>query len=93
MRSRAWEGTRQSIQTRVNLECQKEHQEHLLLSVMPAYIAAEVSGSEEINLRDFDFLLLRLKSKKTKKIVKSRIQAGAELGQAQFRQGLACQLA
>jgi hypothetical protein len=28
---------------RVRLECEREHQEHLLLSVMPAYIAAEVS--------------------------------------------------
>ena len=45
MRSRAWAGTRQSIKTRVTLECEKEHQEHLLLSVMPAYIAAEVSAA------------------------------------------------
>ena len=28
---------------RVRLECEKEHQEQLLLSVIPAYIAAEVS--------------------------------------------------
>ena len=76
MRSRAWEGTRQSIKTRVNLECEKEHQEHLLLSVMPAYIAAEVSGSEEINLRDFDFLLLHLKSKKTNKLRKVEYKLG-----------------
>jgi hypothetical protein len=54
MRIRAWEGTHQSIKTRVNLECEKEHQEHLLLSVMPAYIAAEVSGSKKMHLRDFD---------------------------------------
>ena len=51
MRSSAWEGTRQSIKTRVTLECEKEHKEHLLLSVMPAYIAAQVSaapsGSEQ----------------------------------------------
>ena len=42
MRCSAWAVTRQSIETRVDLECEKEHQEHLLLSVMPAYIAAEV---------------------------------------------------
>ena len=70
MRSRAWEGTRQSIKTRVNLECEKEHQEHLLLSVMPAYIAAEVSASRKMYLGHFVFLLLRLKSKETKKLRK-----------------------
>ena len=41
-----WRETRRSVQTRVMLECEREYQEHLLLSVMPAYIAAEVS--EEI---------------------------------------------
>ena len=43
MRVLAWAETRQSIETRVALECEREHQEHLLLSVMPAYIAAEVT--------------------------------------------------
>ena len=38
----AWAETHKSIETRVALECEREHQEHLLLSVMPAYIAAEV---------------------------------------------------
>ena len=38
-----WRDTRWSVQTRVMLECEREYQEHLLLSVMPAYIAAEVS--------------------------------------------------
>ena len=38
-----WRETRRSVQTRVMLECEREYQEHLLLSVMPAYIAAEVS--------------------------------------------------
>ena len=38
----AWAGTRQSIETRVALECEREHQEHFLLSVMLAYRAAEV---------------------------------------------------
>ena len=56
MRSMAWAGTRQSIETRVSLECEREHQEHLLLSVMPAYIAAEVRsfGSGIRNSMDFD---------------------------------------
>ena len=38
-----WRETRNSIMTRVMLECEREYQEHLLLSVMPAYIAAEVT--------------------------------------------------
>ena len=42
MRMMAWAETHKSIETRVALECEREHQEHLLLSVMPAYIAAEV---------------------------------------------------
>ena len=41
-RKKDWWETRNSIQTRVMLECEREYQEHLLLSVMPAYIAAEV---------------------------------------------------
>jgi hypothetical protein len=66
MRSRAWDGTHQSIKTRLNLECEKEHQEHLLLSVMPAYIAAEVSASRKMYLGHFVFL----KSKETNKLRK-----------------------
>ena len=38
-----WGETKRCVQTRVMLECEREYQEHLLLSVMPAYIAAEVS--------------------------------------------------
>ena len=38
-----WAHTGSSVETRVMLECEREYQEHLLLSVMPAYIAAEVS--------------------------------------------------
>ncbi|KAJ9592327.1 hypothetical protein L9F63_001147, partial [Diploptera punctata] len=34
-------GTRTCIESRVKLECEKEQQEQLLLSVIPAYIAAE----------------------------------------------------
>ena len=33
---------RSTVESRVKLECEKEHQEQLLLSVIPAYIAAEV---------------------------------------------------
>ncbi|KAG8235085.1 hypothetical protein J437_LFUL014754 [Ladona fulva] len=40
---RTFEGTRTCIESRVKLECEKEQQEQLLLSVIPAYIAAEVS--------------------------------------------------
>lgn len=36
-------GTRSGIESRVRLECEREQQERLLLSVIPAYIAAEVS--------------------------------------------------
>lgn len=34
--------TQNCVESRVKLECEKEHQEQLLLSVIPAYIAAEV---------------------------------------------------
>jgi len=43
-RKDAWIKILESIKTRVTTECEREHQEHLLLSVMPAYIAAEVKG-------------------------------------------------
>lgn len=39
---RTFVGTRTCIESRVKLECEKEQQEQLLLSVIPAYIAAEV---------------------------------------------------
>ena len=51
MRSRSWAGTQLSIRTRVSLEYEKEHQEHLLLSVMPAYIAAEVTKNPKKDIR------------------------------------------
>ena len=41
-RQQDWKETNKSVVTRVLLECEREYQEHLLLSVMPAYIAAEV---------------------------------------------------
>ena len=37
-----FEQIRSTVESRVKLECEKEHQEQLLLSVIPAYIAAEV---------------------------------------------------
>lgn len=40
--NRTIDGTRSGIQQRVKLECEREQQEQLLLSVIPAYIAAEV---------------------------------------------------
>lgn len=40
---RTVDGTRTGIEHRVKLECEREQQEQLLLSVIPAYIAAEVS--------------------------------------------------
>lgn len=39
---RTVDGTRVGIEQRVKLECEREQQEQLLLSVIPAYIAAEV---------------------------------------------------
>lgn len=39
--NRTVDGTRTGIEQRVKLECEREQQEQLLLSVIPAYIAAE----------------------------------------------------
>lgn len=50
--NRTVDGTRTGIQQRVKLECEREQQEQLLLSVIPAYIAAEVSEMP------FDFFFL-----------------------------------
>lgn len=36
------DGTQIGIEQRVKLECERDQQEKLLLSVIPAYIAAEV---------------------------------------------------
>lgn len=44
---RTFVGTRTCIESRVKLECEKEQQEQLLLSVIPAYIAAEVILDKE----------------------------------------------
>lgn len=40
---RTIDGTRTGIEQRIKLESEREQQEQLLLSVIPAYIAAEVS--------------------------------------------------
>lgn len=51
--NRTVDGTRIGIEQRVKLECEREQQEQLLLSVIPAYIAAEVR-----NFNNTFFLLL-----------------------------------
>ncbi|XP_039755318.1 adenylate cyclase type 2 isoform X2 [Pararge aegeria] len=43
-------GTRTCLEQRVKLECEREQQESLLLSVIPAYIAAEVKRSIMIKM-------------------------------------------
>jgi len=40
---KTFSGTKTVIESRIKLECEREQQEQLLLSVIPAYIAAEVS--------------------------------------------------
>ncbi|XP_024080828.1 adenylate cyclase type 2 isoform X2 [Cimex lectularius] len=45
-------GTRTCIESRVKLECEKEQQEQLLLSVIPAYIAVEVKRSIMLKMAD-----------------------------------------
>ncbi|XP_021709920.1 adenylate cyclase type 2 isoform X1 [Aedes aegypti] len=48
----AVDGTRIGIEQRVRLECEREQQEQLLLSVIPAYIAAEVKRSIMLKMAD-----------------------------------------
>ena len=48
----AVDGTRTGIEHRVKLECEREQQEQLLLSVIPAYIAAEVKRSIMLKMAD-----------------------------------------
>lgn len=45
-------GTRNCIESRIKLEYEKEQQEQLLLSVIPAYIAAEVKRSIMLKMAD-----------------------------------------
>lgn len=47
--NRTVDGTRTGIEQRVKLECEREQQEQLLLSVIPAYIAAEVKNFSMIS--------------------------------------------
>lgn len=49
---RTFEQIRSTVESRVKLECEKEHQEQLLLSVIPAYIAAEVRNWISLRLSD-----------------------------------------
>lgn len=48
----AVDGTRRGIEHRVKLECEREQQEQLLLSVIPAYIAAEVKRSIMLKMHE-----------------------------------------
>lgn len=50
--NRTVDGTRVGIEQRVKLECEREQQEQLLLSVIPAYIAAEVKRSIMLKMAD-----------------------------------------
>ncbi|CAG5097767.1 Similar to Adcy2: Adenylate cyclase type 2 (Mus musculus) [Cotesia congregata] len=45
-------GTKTVIESRIKLECEREQQEQLLLSVIPAYIAAEVKRSIMLKMAD-----------------------------------------
>ncbi|XP_026676794.1 adenylate cyclase type 2-like [Diaphorina citri] len=49
---KTFEGTKTCIESRVKLECEREQQEQLLLSVIPAYIAAEVKRSIMLKMAD-----------------------------------------
>lgn len=48
---KTFSGTKTVIESRIKLECEREQQEQLLLSVIPAYIAAEVSY-KNVSLHD-----------------------------------------
>ncbi|XP_047364793.1 adenylate cyclase type 2 isoform X1 [Vespa velutina] len=49
---RTFAGTKTVIESRIKLECEREQQEQLLLSVIPAYIAAEVKRSIMLKMAD-----------------------------------------
>ncbi|XP_033219941.1 adenylate cyclase type 2 isoform X2 [Belonocnema kinseyi] len=49
---RTFAGTKTVIDSRIKLECEREQQEQLLLSVIPAYIAAEVKRSIMLKMAD-----------------------------------------
>ena len=69
-----WRETRRSVQTRVMLECEREYQEHLLLSVMPAYIAAEVSERSFLYFARSPLKSARFPNFKVKWIIKGNIK-------------------
>jgi hypothetical protein len=77
---RTFVGTRTCIESRVKLECEKEQQEQLLLSVIPAYIAAEVSPDIKGPL-----LIKRFRSETDQKLIsvddqsKSRLKDDGEV--------------
>ncbi|KAG7199184.1 hypothetical protein KM043_018059 [Ampulex compressa] len=50
--SKTFAATRTVIESRIKLECEREQQEQLLLSVIPAYIAAEVKRSIMLKMAD-----------------------------------------
>ncbi|XP_029052910.2 adenylate cyclase type 2 isoform X2 [Osmia bicornis bicornis] len=50
--TRTFSGTKTVIESRIKLECEREQQEQLLLSVIPAYIAAEVKRSIMLKMAD-----------------------------------------
>lgn len=51
-RARTFEGAHQVIEDRIQLEMEREQQEQLLLSVIPAYIAAEVRRRIMLRMTD-----------------------------------------
>ena len=51
-RERTTARTRHFVESRVRVECEREHQEQLLLSVIPAYIAAEVKRNIMLRMAD-----------------------------------------
>ncbi|XP_053973477.1 adenylate cyclase type 2 isoform X2 [Hylaeus volcanicus] len=50
--TKTFSGTKTVIESRIKLECEREQQEQLLLSVIPAYIAAEVKRSIMLKMAD-----------------------------------------
>ncbi|XP_017890300.1 adenylate cyclase type 2 isoform X2 [Ceratina calcarata] len=50
--NRTFSRTKTVIESRIKLECEREQQEQLLLSVIPAYIAAEVKRSIMLKMAD-----------------------------------------
>lgn len=54
---KTFSGTKTVIESRIKLECEREQQEQLLLSVIPAYIAAEVN-SKNVSLYDLIKILI-----------------------------------